>query len=169
MTARSSYRESLVAGEPLQLPGGKQRSLLAPLLLHANEVVSIDRLIEELWGESPPASDPKIIQAHVSRLRKALEGASGSGEGMLPTCSPAPPSGPSRVSSTSTASKSCSKRAASPSRLAKPSGRPYDASRGPHELAWPAVLRLRLRAVCPDRDRPSEGTSPRLPRGADRG
>ena len=52
---------------------GKQRALLAILLLHANEVVSSDRLIEELWGEQPPASAAKSLQVHVSRLRKALE------------------------------------------------------------------------------------------------
>jgi hypothetical protein len=34
--------------------GGKRRSLLALLLLHCNEVVSADRLIDELWGERPP-------------------------------------------------------------------------------------------------------------------
>jgi DNA-binding SARP family transcriptional activator/streptogramin lyase len=66
----------------LDVGGGKQRSVLALLLLHANEVVSSDRLIEELWPEEPPPSAPKIVQAHVSRLRKALNGA---GEGILLT------------------------------------------------------------------------------------
>ena len=59
--------------EPVIAPG-KQRALLAILLLHANEVVSSDRLIEELWGEQPPASAAKSLQVHVSRLRRALEG-----------------------------------------------------------------------------------------------
>ncbi len=66
----------------LDVGGGKQRSVLALLLLHANEVVSSDRLIDELWPGEPPASAAKIIQAHVSRLRKALDGV---GEGMLLT------------------------------------------------------------------------------------
>ena len=35
---------------------GKERALLAVLLLHANEAVSRDRLIDELWGERPPAT-----------------------------------------------------------------------------------------------------------------
>jgi DNA-binding SARP family transcriptional activator len=54
-------------------------SALAILLLHANEVVSTDRLIEELWGERPPASAPKSLQAYISRLRHALEGAQRNG------------------------------------------------------------------------------------------
>ncbi len=66
----------------LDVGGGKQRSVLALLLLHANEVVSSDRLIDELWPGEPPASAAKIIQVHVSRLRKALDGV---GEGILLT------------------------------------------------------------------------------------
>src|ERR687895_557159 len=54
------------------LGGVKQRSLLAVLLLHANELVSSDRLVDQLWGASPPATASKSIQVYVSRLRKAL-------------------------------------------------------------------------------------------------
>src|SRR3954447_22353534 len=54
------------------LGGAKQRALLALLVLHANETMSVDRLIEELWGEHPPATAAKAVQAHVSRLRRAL-------------------------------------------------------------------------------------------------
>jgi DNA-binding SARP family transcriptional activator len=56
----------------LALGALKQRSLLAVLLLHANEVVSVERLIDELWGESPPATVGKSVQVYVSRLRKQL-------------------------------------------------------------------------------------------------
>lgn len=66
----------------LVLGGGKQRALLAVLLLHANEVVSTDRLLDDLWGASPPATADKSIQLYVSRLRKAL------GEGRLVTRRP---------------------------------------------------------------------------------
>src|SRR5215211_283496 len=66
----------------LHVGGGKQRSVLALLLLHANEVVSSDRLIDELWPEQQPPSAANIVQAHVSRLRKALDGG---GERILPT------------------------------------------------------------------------------------
>jgi DNA-binding SARP family transcriptional activator len=66
----------------LDVGGGKQRSVLALLLLHANQVVSSDRLVDELWTDEPPPSASKIVQVHVSRLRKALEGA---GEAVLLT------------------------------------------------------------------------------------
>jgi DNA-binding SARP family transcriptional activator len=58
---------------PLPLRGAKQRALLALLLLHANETLPRDRLIDELWGESPPATAPKALQVYVSQLRKLLE------------------------------------------------------------------------------------------------
>ena len=57
---------------PLALGGVKQRSLLAVLLLQANQLVSTDHLIDQLWGASPPATAAKSIQVYVSRLRKAL-------------------------------------------------------------------------------------------------
>jgi DNA-binding SARP family transcriptional activator/DNA-binding beta-propeller fold protein YncE len=61
--------------------GGKRRSLLALLVLHGNEVVSADRLIDELWGERPPPTAAKGLQVHVSQLRKELHnGAQSSGE-----------------------------------------------------------------------------------------
>jgi DNA-binding SARP family transcriptional activator/glutamine cyclotransferase len=56
----------------LKLGGAKQRSLLAALLLRANEVVSRDRLIDELWGASPPDTAATALQVYVSQLRKAL-------------------------------------------------------------------------------------------------
>ncbi|MQA75596.1 MAG: AfsR/SARP family transcriptional regulator, partial [Solirubrobacterales bacterium] len=46
--------------------------MLAILLLHANEVVAADRLIDLIWGERPPATAPKALQVHVSQLRKVL-------------------------------------------------------------------------------------------------
>jgi Transcriptional regulatory protein, C terminal len=58
----------------LDVGGGKQRSVLALLLLHANEIVSSDQLIDELWPDQQPPSATKIVQAHVSRLRKAFCG-----------------------------------------------------------------------------------------------
>jgi DNA-binding SARP family transcriptional activator len=54
-------------------PGrAKQRALLAMLLLHRNEVVGSDQLVEALWGEAPPASAPTALHGHVSALRKLL-------------------------------------------------------------------------------------------------
>jgi len=64
--------EVIEEGHSLALAAGKQRALFAILLLHANEVVSRDRLIDELWGERTPASAAKSVQIYVSQLRKAL-------------------------------------------------------------------------------------------------
>jgi len=50
----------------------KLRALLGVLLLHPNEVVSSERLIDELWGERPPATAPKLVQTYVSQLRREL-------------------------------------------------------------------------------------------------
>jgi DNA-binding SARP family transcriptional activator len=61
------------------LSGGKQRALLALFLLHANETLSTDRLIDELWGDRPPATAAKTVQVHISRLRKALVARAGNG------------------------------------------------------------------------------------------
>ena len=57
---------------PLPLAGDRQRGLLALLLIHRNEVVSSERLIDALWGESPPPSAPKALQNAVHQVRRAL-------------------------------------------------------------------------------------------------
>src|SRR6266511_4967840 len=61
-------------GGELPLGGGQQRALLALLLLHANEVVAVDEIVDALWPESPPPSATKSVHALVSRLRGLLEG-----------------------------------------------------------------------------------------------
>jgi DNA-binding SARP family transcriptional activator/DNA-binding beta-propeller fold protein YncE len=66
-------------GRPISIRRGKEQALLAYLLLHANEVVPSERLIDELWGERPPPTAPKILQNAVSHLRKEL------GDGRLVT------------------------------------------------------------------------------------
>jgi DNA-binding SARP family transcriptional activator len=58
----------------LPLGGSRQRALLALLLTRANEVVSADRLIDELWASGPPQNAANALQYHVSQLRKALGG-----------------------------------------------------------------------------------------------
>src|SRR3954454_668410 len=57
---------------PIALAGIKPRTVLAMLLLHANEPVSAERLAAALWGDDAPAGAVKTVQVHVSRLRKAL-------------------------------------------------------------------------------------------------
>jgi YVTN family beta-propeller protein len=66
--------EAHADGVALVLGGPKQRAVLALLLLHANEVVSRDALVDGLWGETPPAAASRTIESYVSRLR-ALVGA----------------------------------------------------------------------------------------------
>jgi predicted ATPase/DNA-binding SARP family transcriptional activator len=61
-----------VGGKSIPLPGGKPRLVLALLALDAGRVVSVERLVEGLWGENPPATAAKIILGYVSRLRKLL-------------------------------------------------------------------------------------------------
>src|SRR5262245_1666133 len=56
----------------LELAGPKRRAVLAFLLLHANEVVGADRLVDQLWGETAPRNAAAALQTHVSRLRKEL-------------------------------------------------------------------------------------------------
>jgi peptide/nickel transport system substrate-binding protein len=67
---------------PLELPAGKPRALLAVLLLSHGEVVSVDRLVDELWGERPPPTAAKNVQGYVARLRRVL------GDGALQTQPP---------------------------------------------------------------------------------
>jgi DNA-binding SARP family transcriptional activator len=57
----------------IALGGTRQRAVLAVLLLHANQVVSSERLIDELWGEEPPKAAAASLRVFVSELRKALE------------------------------------------------------------------------------------------------
>jgi len=64
--------EALDGARQIALGGHKRRAVLAVLVLHPNETLSGERLIDELWGESPPANALKTLQVHVSRLRKEL-------------------------------------------------------------------------------------------------
>jgi len=64
--------EAVVDGTPVHLAAEKPRALLALLLLNRNRVVPMERLVDELWGEEPPARATKALQVYVSQLRKAL-------------------------------------------------------------------------------------------------
>jgi DNA-binding SARP family transcriptional activator len=57
----------------IELSSAKERLLLAVLVLHANEVVLAERLIEVLWGAKPPASAANTLHTYVSHVRRALE------------------------------------------------------------------------------------------------
>ena len=56
----------------LPLGGAKQRAVLALLLLHGNETLTRDVIVDELWGENPPPTAAKVLQNCVSALRKEL-------------------------------------------------------------------------------------------------
>ncbi len=64
-------------GTPVPLGQPKQRALLAILLLHVGEIVSIDRLVELLWGDGAPRTAEHSVQIYVSELRRALLPVSG--------------------------------------------------------------------------------------------
>src|SRR5829696_1723087 len=64
--------EVTLDGRPISLGPKKQRALLAVLALHANKTVSVDRLVDALWGDRPPATARKMVQLYVSQLRRLL-------------------------------------------------------------------------------------------------
>src|SRR5215208_2598532 len=65
---------------PIHVGAGRQRTVLALLLIHRNEVVSSERLIDELWGERPPPTAAKMLHNYIFELRRALAAAeSGNG------------------------------------------------------------------------------------------
>ncbi len=65
--------EVLSGGRSVALPGGRGRALLVLLALRAGEVVTSERLIDELWGDAAPPTAGKALQVLVSNLRKGLE------------------------------------------------------------------------------------------------
>ena len=65
--------EVIHGGQRLRLGGVKQRGVLAILLLNANRVVSVDRLVDELWDGRPPGSAIGTLQTYISHLRDLLE------------------------------------------------------------------------------------------------
>jgi predicted ATPase/DNA-binding SARP family transcriptional activator len=77
VSARLEFRvlgplEASRDGQAVDLGAHRQRALLAALLVRADEVVSRERLVDELWGDVAPPSATNMVQVYVSRLRKAL-------------------------------------------------------------------------------------------------
>ena len=66
--------EARLGGDAIPLGGAKQRAALALLLLNADDVVTVDRLIDELWGDDPPPSAAHSLEAYISRVRQLLGG-----------------------------------------------------------------------------------------------
>jgi YVTN family beta-propeller protein len=59
-------------GQAIAVGTGRQRAVLLLLAVHANEFVSADRLVDDLWAGKPPASAAKILQGYISQLRRSL-------------------------------------------------------------------------------------------------
>src|SRR5246127_3778266 len=59
-------------GAPVTIPGAKPRAILTMLGLHGGSVVSVDALVQLLWGDDPPRTAGKALQTHISALRRAL-------------------------------------------------------------------------------------------------
>ena len=77
-------------GRVIGLPGGRVRSLLAFLLIQRGELVSVDRIVDALWGEHAPGTAAKAVQGYVSHLRRVLEPdrQSGDADGLIVTRPP---------------------------------------------------------------------------------
>ena len=64
--------EARVNDGVIPLAGARQRLVLAVLLVHANQLVPADRLIDELWGDDLPQDPPGALRTQISRLRRVL-------------------------------------------------------------------------------------------------
>ena len=150
--------EAVAEGRVVPLNAAKPRALLAILLLHANELVSSDRLIEDLWGGRPPATAAKILQKYVSQLRRAL------GRVVIRTAS----SAYELAADAGSFDLLRFEQLVGNARAAAPA----DANAMLREALslWrgPASGRVRLRALGAVRDRKARGASARSPAAADR-
>jgi DNA-binding SARP family transcriptional activator len=69
--------EVRVGDRPIPVSSPRRRALLACLILHPNQIFSVDYLIDDLWGRRAPATARNVIQGHVASLRKLLQGEGG--------------------------------------------------------------------------------------------
>lgn len=75
-------------GRPVRVREARVRTLLTALLVHRGHTVSVDRLIDALWGEAPPANDVRTLRSKVSLLRRMLEEAEPGGRDLIESRSP---------------------------------------------------------------------------------
>ncbi|MEV0678648.1 BTAD domain-containing putative transcriptional regulator [Actinosynnema sp. NPDC050436] len=76
------------AGDEVEIPESKIRALLAVLLTHRRRLVSVDLIVDELWGDRPPANPAAAVQLKVSRLRKVLAAAESGGRDLVVSRAP---------------------------------------------------------------------------------
>ena len=76
----------VVGAAPVDLTGQRERVLLARLVVSANQVLSSERLVEDVWEDAPPDNAMKALPVYISRLRKALRG--GGLDDVVVTCAP---------------------------------------------------------------------------------
>jgi predicted ATPase/DNA-binding SARP family transcriptional activator len=60
-------------GRSVAITGPGRRALLGLLAANAGHIISVERIVEGLWGETPPTSAVKVVQTHISQLRRVLE------------------------------------------------------------------------------------------------
>ena len=77
--------EVSVDGRQIDIGTPKERQLLAVLLIDFNTTVSVDKLVDELWSESPPAQPVAGLRTYVSNLRRALSAGGSGGKTLLTT------------------------------------------------------------------------------------
>ncbi|MET9428973.1 BTAD domain-containing putative transcriptional regulator [Streptomyces sp. NPDC003036] len=70
-------------GQPVRVREARVRALLTALLVHRGRAVSVDRLIDALWGDAPPANDVRTLRSKVSLLRRTLEDAEPGGRDLI--------------------------------------------------------------------------------------
>ncbi|MGW7481249.1 BTAD domain-containing putative transcriptional regulator [Nonomuraea muscovyensis] len=75
-------------GEPVTIRGRMVRVLLADLLVHERRAVSVDRLVDDLWGEKPPVDPMAALHVRVSQLRRALAAAEPGGRELVVSQAP---------------------------------------------------------------------------------
>ena len=154
-------------GRPLPLAGAKPKAVLAILPLHANEVVSSDRLAEELWSR-PPDTARATLQVYVAQLRKLFDPDRSRGDQgrVLLTRSPGYllEIAPDQLD----AQRFERLLGEGPRAAGDTGGRGAAPARGPFAVAGSGACRLRLRAVRTDGDRATGGLAPDRARRANR-
>ena len=155
--------EALDGGKPLALGGRKRRAVLALLLLHPDETVGSERMVDELWGESAPAGTLKTPPG--ARLAAAQGAAGGRARHARPRLRAPDRARPARRAPLRAAARRGQGRAGRrPARARAGAARARAGA-----VARPAARRPRLRALRPGRDRAPRGPAAGGGRAADRG